>query len=205
MQINLLLPFEHSPLLESCAGLEPLISLFLSLGVSISSQIPRGAGSAAAAPAGINGPRTAVCWWHGSRDRLTLFCRISAATAAGGWLRAPSSPGGDSLKVGTWLRELQTPTVRQKSFNVSAKPSLFSFSTLFSLHLSQDCLFHREMHFLCPDCDACDIFSEINVSPAAFSGFWEPRGDNEWGFQPTAPGSLTREFREHLQKCTSVS
>lgn len=167
-----------------------------------------------------NPPRSWQRCGSPSRDKWAMHCGALVAQQQGqinpllqnqcsdGSWQVAESPlflGGGSLKVGTWLRELQTPTLRQKSFNVSAKPSLFSFSPLISLHLSQDCLFHREMHFLCPVCDACDIFSEINISPAAFSGFWVLRGDNEWGFQPTAPGSLTREFREHLQKCTSVS
>lgn len=73
---------------------------------------------------------------------------------------SPLLRGRDILKMGTWLGELQIPVLKQKSLNVSAKPSLFSFSLLFSLHLSQECLFHRERHFLCPVCDGCDIFSE---------------------------------------------
>lgn len=58
MQRNSLLPFEHLPLLECCTGLEPPISPSLSFRLSVSSQIPSRAGSAAAARAGINGPCT---------------------------------------------------------------------------------------------------------------------------------------------------
>jgi len=65
--------------------------------------------------------------------------------------------------MGTWIGELRIPVLKQKSPNISAKPSLFSFSPLFSLHPSQEYLFHREMHFLCPVCDACDIFSENEI------------------------------------------
>lgn len=72
------------------------------------------------------------------------------------------------------------------------------------------CTCHRSV-FSTGKCIFCawfvmDVTSlvEMSISPAAFSGFWVPRGENEWGYQPAAPGSLPREFSEHLQKGTSV-
>lgn len=135
----------------------------------------------------------------GGRDRLTLFCKTRAVMAAGGWLTAPCPWG--ALKMGTWLRELQIPVLKQKSLNLSAKLGLFSFFGLFSLHPSPfstgKCIFCAQlvMHMTSS--------VETSISPAAFSGFWVSSGNNAQGFQPAAIESPPRSTCRNA-KCTSV-
>lgn len=65
--------------------------------------------------------------------------------------------------------------LKQESLHASAKLALFSFSPLVFLHLSQECLFHREMHFLCLVCDGCDIFSGNEYFPCSIFRFLGPK------------------------------
>ena len=164
--------------------MEPLISPSLSLSLSISSQIPSGAGSCGSPGRDKRAMHSAVRWWHGSRDSLTLFCRTGADMAAGRRLRAPSPCGGTARKRARGSGSSKYPCLNRS--HLTYLPSLACF---LSLHCSL-CTRHRNA-FSTGKCIFCARFVmhvtslvKMNISPAAFSGSQEEIMNGVFNVQP---------------------